>query len=46
MNKPLRYPIGEQDYANIRNDGMVYIDKTDLKSRPPLAPPKGGEYVG
>ena len=30
MNKPLIYPIGEQDFANIRNDGMVYIDKTDM----------------
>ncbi len=25
-----RYPIGEQDFANIRNEGMVYIDKTAL----------------
>ncbi|MBR6283124.1 MAG: AAA family ATPase [Muribaculaceae bacterium] len=24
------YPIGEQDFANIRNEGMVYIDKTAL----------------
>lgn len=24
------YPIGEQDFANIRNDGLVYIDKTRL----------------
>ena len=26
----LLYPVGEQDFANIRNDGRVYIDKTAL----------------
>ncbi len=30
MNKPLLYPIGEQDFANIRNRGMLYVDKTAL----------------
>jgi hypothetical protein len=25
-----RFPIGEQDFANIRNQSMVYIDKTHL----------------
>ena len=28
LNK--QYPIGEQDFANIRNQNMVYIDKTHL----------------
>ena len=25
-----QFPIGEQDFANIRRDQMVYIDKTHL----------------
>lgn len=25
-----RFPIGVQDFARIRNDGMYYVDKTDL----------------
>lgn len=25
-----RYPIGQQDFANIRKEGKVYVDKTDL----------------
>lgn len=25
-----RYPIGEQDFANIRKDNLLYIDKTAL----------------
>lgn len=25
-----QFPIGEQDFANIRNRNMVYIDKTRL----------------
>ena len=41
MNKPLLYPIGEQDFANIRNDGMVYVDKTDLI----YSLVKSGKYV-
>ena len=28
--KTLLYPIGEQDFANIRNRGMLYVDKTAL----------------
>ena len=30
MNKPLTYPVGEQDFAKIRNDGRVYVDKTAI----------------
>lgn len=30
MNSPLTYPVGEQDFANIRNDKRVYVDKTAL----------------
>ena len=41
MNKPLIYPIGEQDFANIRNDVMVYVDKTDLI----YSLVKSGKYV-
>ena len=26
----MKYPIGIQDFEKIRNDGYVYIDKTDL----------------
>ncbi len=29
----LRYPVGEQDFANIRNDNCVYIDKTEILYR-------------
>ncbi len=29
----LRYPIGEQDFAKIRNENRVYIDKTDILYR-------------
>ena len=25
-----RFPIGVQDFARIREDGMYYVDKTDL----------------
>ena len=27
---PQRYPIGQQDFATIRKEGKVYVDKTDL----------------
>lgn len=27
---PQRYPIGQQDFANIRKEGKVYVDKTEL----------------
>lgn len=30
MDKKRQFPIGEQDFANIRNQNMVYIDKTHL----------------
>ncbi len=26
----MKYPIGIQDFGKIRNDGYVYLDKTDL----------------
>ena len=26
----MKYPIGIQDFEKIRNDGYVYLDKTDL----------------
>ena len=26
----MKYPIGIQDFAKIRNEGFVYIDKTDM----------------
>ena len=26
----LRYPIGDQDFAGIREEGKVYVDKTDI----------------
>ncbi len=29
----LIYPVGEQDFANVRNDQMVYIDKTEVLYR-------------
>ena len=29
----LIYPVGEQDFANVRNDHMVYIDKTEVLYR-------------
>lgn len=28
--RKMLYPIGIQDFAKIRNDGFVYVDKTDL----------------
>ena len=28
--KRLKYPIGRQDFASIREDGCVYVDKTDI----------------
>lgn len=30
MAERIQFPIGEQDFANIRNRNMVYIDKTHL----------------
>lgn len=30
MTQPLKYPIGEQDFAGIREGGKVYIDKTEI----------------
>ena len=30
MAKSKQFPIGEQDFANIRNNGMVYVDKTQF----------------
>ena len=33
MFNGLTYPVGEQDFANIRNEGRVYIDKTALMMR-------------
>ena len=29
----LRYPVGEQSFANIRKENMVYIDKTEILYR-------------
>ena len=29
-NKAMRYPIGIQNFEKIRNDGYVYIDKTEI----------------
>ena len=29
-NKDMKYPIGIQSFEQIRNDGYVYVDKTDL----------------
>ena len=29
-HKPLKYPIGIQTFAHLREDGYVYVDKTDL----------------
>ena len=26
----MKYPIGIQDFGKIRNEGYVYLDKTDL----------------
>ena len=26
----MKYPIGIQDFGKIRNDGYIYLDKTDL----------------
>ena len=26
----MKYPIGIQDFKSIREDGFVYVDKTDL----------------
>lgn len=26
----LRYPVGEQDFSNLRNDNCVYVDKTEV----------------
>lgn len=28
-----RYPIGEQDFACLRNGGFVYVDKTEYVCR-------------
>ena len=28
----MKYPIGIQNFEQIRNDGYVYVDKTDLTS--------------
>ena len=28
----MKYPIGIQSFEQIRNDGYVYVDKTDLTS--------------
>ena len=28
----MKYPIGIQSFEQIRNDGYVYVDKTDLIS--------------
>ena len=30
MVKRMKYPIGIQDFAQIIQDGYVYVDKTDL----------------
>jgi len=30
MEKPRRLPVGMQNFEEIRNDGYVYVDKTDL----------------
>lgn len=30
MNQMRRYPVGIQTFSNIREDGLVYVDKTDL----------------
>ena len=29
----LRYPVGEQDFAKIRTQNMVYVDKTEVLYR-------------
>ena len=29
----LRYPVGEQDFAKIRNENLVYVDKTEILYR-------------
>lgn len=28
MAERIYYPIGEQDFKSLRNDGCIYIDKT------------------
>ena len=30
MNNKMRYPIGIQSFETIRQNGYVYVDKTDL----------------
>ncbi len=30
------YPIGIQDFESLRNDGYVYIDKTEIKADSPM----------
>ena len=29
----MKYPIGIQDFEKIRNDGYVYLDKTDFQQQ-------------
>ncbi len=28
MNRPVKYPIGEQSFEEIREGGWLYVDKT------------------
>ena len=33
MQYPAKYPVGIQDFAKIRKEGYVYVDKTALMRR-------------